>query len=286
MSGSTLPLNFALRSCWNAQHPVSSYQNLTGPSAEAGVQPLVVKKTILPVVQPKRRCLRGFSIIDVTVTMAIITVLVSLLTPALSTVRETAHQVVCRSNVRQMGLGIGMFAEDHKDIIPNSLNVTMPENLPWETNTLRYGTDAGSRRSGHWDGLGHLYRDDYLPAPKLFYCPSHHGNNPYAAFAESWSDEKGLILANYQYRGAGPAIGGQGFTTLLSGIDPGAALISDCLRSESEYNHEIGANLFRANFAVTWFSDRDRLVADLLPKDGEDPLVATFLQVWQRLDQP
>lgn len=250
------------------------------------MQPLVVKKSNMPGLLPVRPCAHGFSIIDVTVTMAIITVLVSLLTPALSMVRETAHQVVCRSNVRQMGLGVGMFAEDHKDIIPNTMNVTPPENLPWETNTLRYGNGAGARRSHNWDGLGHLYRDDYLPAPKLFYCPSHHGHNPYGSFADTWAKEKGLILANYQYRGAGPAVSGQGFTTLLSGIDPGAALISDCLRSESEYNHEVGANLFRANFSVSWFSDRNRLVADLLPKDGEDPLVSTFLQVWQRLDHP
>ena len=48
----------------------------------------------------------------------------------------------------------------------------------------------------------------------------------------------------------------------------------------------VGANLFRANLSVSWFSDRERLVADLLPKDGEDPIVATFMQVWQRLDNP
>ena len=177
-------------------------------------------------------------------------------------------------------------AEDHKDLIPKSLNVTQPDNLPWETNTLRYGNGVGARRSDQWDGLGHLYRDDYLPAPKLFYCPSHRGTSSYAVYEDSWARDKGLILANYQYRGAGPAVGGTGFTTLLSGIQPGAALIADGLRSASEYNHQIGANLFRANLSVSWFSDRERLVADLLPKDGEDPIVATFMQVWQRLDNP
>jgi hypothetical protein len=222
------------------------------------------------------------------VTMAVITILISLLTPTLSGVRETANQVVCRSNIRQLGIGVGMFAEDHKDKIPQTLG---GNNEPWETNTIRYGTSEGPLKSNRWDGLGHLYRDDYLPAPKLFYCPSHHGANPYVVHAPTWAQDTGLILANYQYRGSVPiSIGtpgqpttGQTRTVFLSQMSPGTALISDCMRTESDFNHEIGANLFRADMSTSWFSDRE--MVSLLPGEGELPTPAAFQTFWERLDE-
>lgn len=213
------------------------------------------------------------------VTMGVIAILISLLTPALSGVRETANQIVCRSNVRQLGIGVGMFAEDHKDLIPRSISGA---NEPWETNTIRYGASDGPNKANRWDGLGHLYRDDYLPAPKLFYCPSHHGSNPYIVHSANWSRESGLILANYQYRGSVPSITGQGRTQQLSAMAPGTALISDCIRTASEFNHEIGSNLFRADMSTSWFSDPEMIT--MLPDEGEIPAATAFLNMWERLD--
>jgi competence protein ComGC len=232
-----------------------------------------------PMVRP------AFSLMDVMVTMAVIAVLISLLTPALSSVRETAHQVICRSNVRQLAIGMGMFAEDNKDRIPPSLNVTPPDYVPWATTTLRFGEGLPSK-ANKWDGLGHLYGQDYLPAPRLYYCPSHHGNHPYLQYSPRWGGQLGAVVGNYQYRGSGPsssAAGGPG-TTRLTGMPPGTALIADGLSSQLDFNHRIGANFARADLSISWFHDRSGSFIDMLPKEGDPQSAAIIEGAWGHLD--
>lgn len=236
----------------------------------------------------------GFTIVDVLVTMAVIAILVSLLAPSLTLVRESANQVMCRSNIRQAGLGIWMYAEHNKDRVPPSAYTT-PDQLtdqPWETGTLRLGSATPTMPAGSWDGLGHLYEEDFLPAPKIFYCPSHRGANKYVEFAPAWAGAEGRINGNFQYRGRGPAvsasstlIGGLGIP-FLSGMKPSAALVSDGMRTQSDFNHEVGANVLRADNSVNWFNDIDGRLAAMLPRDGQNPMRATYLQAWEILDHP
>src|SRR6187401_2774510 len=69
----------------------------------------------------RRNRARAFSLVDVLVTLAVISVLIGLLLPTLSGVRETTRQVVCRSNVRQIGFGIILFADDRAGKLPPSV---------------------------------------------------------------------------------------------------------------------------------------------------------------------
>lgn len=227
---------------------------------------------------------RGFTLIDVLVTMAVIAVLLSLLMPSFTTVRETARQVVCRSNVHQIGLGIYQFAESHEDRIPGTVFTDDPITLnPWRTMTIR-------RDSGVWDGIGHMYADEYLPAPLIFYCPSHHGTHPYRAYEDQWGGQAGEIIGNFQYRGRGPLNSnppGQNSPTtdILSSMRPGTALIVDGLRTQGDFNHEVGANIYRADNSVGWFSDRAGAVIAQLPKDTSINVQNSLIdQVWSELD--
>jgi type II secretory pathway pseudopilin PulG len=232
------------------------------------------------------RARTGFTIVDLLVSMAVMMVLISLLLPSLASVRETANQVVCRSNVRQVGLGIQMYAEDRKDRVPYSAPVSGPPATyqPWVTNTIRF---AGTG----WDGLGLLFIDEYLPAPKLYYCPSHRGRYPYMNYSDAWATETPIeIVGNYQYRGRAPTgkpvgpLGTVSMTPYLSRMRAGAALVSDGLRSASDFNHEIGTNVLRADLGVTWFNDRGGSVLSLLAKDGQPPTVVSIEQAWSQLD--
>lgn len=232
---------------------------------------------------------RGFTIVDLLVTMAVIAVLISILSPSLSGVRESARQVVCRSNVRQIGLGLWMYARENAELLPSSVNAPgLANSNPWQTNTLRL-SPAPAGTSG-WDGLGRLYIEEYLPAPKLFYCPSHSGANPYSVFELRWAGHPGEISCNYQFRASGPtrvaATSGMPvrMTQRLDSIASSAAIVADGMRTQSDFNHEVGANVLRASGAVTWYSDRGRSFVELLPKDGQPSGTIDPAEAWHQLD--
>jgi len=236
----------------------------------------------------------GFTLVDVVVSMAIITVLISLLTPSLSTVRESARQVICRSNVRQCGLSILQYADQNSDFVPRSL--VDQQAHPWDSIYLRYGAAGNPTPPGHagdWDGLGLLYIKEFLPAPKIFYCPSHRGSNPFTAYADQWAGGDGAIVGNYQYRGGGPPIGSRpgapgqppAITQVLPGIVSTAAIVTDGMRVQTDYNHVVGSTVLRADLSVLWFNDSRRVVLNLLPKDSAQAVnAANFATAWDLLD--
>jgi prepilin-type N-terminal cleavage/methylation domain-containing protein/prepilin-type processing-associated H-X9-DG protein len=66
----------------------------------------------------QRHSQSGFTLIELLVVIGIIAVLIGILLPALRRARESARQVACMSNMRQLAHAVIMFANDHKGFVP------------------------------------------------------------------------------------------------------------------------------------------------------------------------
>ncbi len=69
-----------------------------------------------------KRHKQGFTLIELLVVIAIIALLLSILIPALTKVKEQARLVVCSSNVKQISLMTGLYQAENNNAVPLMIN--------------------------------------------------------------------------------------------------------------------------------------------------------------------
>ena len=223
---------------------------------------------------------RAFTLIDVLVSLAIIAVLIGLMLPALSSIRETSRKVVCSSNIRQIGLSTAMYADDYKGQLPFSkyYDKSLLYNSPADFASNKLMLARLAFPDNKWDGLGLLYGRQYCSAAQVYYCPSHKGGHRFETYSQGWNGAPIDVFTNFQYRG-GTADGKNNLNKMPDRI----ALVTDGMASDFDFNHSIGGNVVASDLSIAWFDDSNHALR--LPIDYNDPTGKDKLQTaWTLID--
>lgn len=105
-----------------------------------GKHPPVPRTAIAPTLS-LRLGRAGFTLLELLVVIGIVAVLLAILLPTLSRIRESARQVVCSNNLREIGSGLVLYANDSDGWVPRDFTAWQDDRRPmWLSGFL--GTDA------------------------------------------------------------------------------------------------------------------------------------------------
>lgn len=170
----------------------------------------------------------GFTLIELLVVIAIIAILAAMLMPALEKARASAKRTVCTSQVRQIWLGLTMYAGDWNDWMPPEQPMAPADNYtdcnddhhatwgPWSGSHI-YGertaeecTNSAHTYKNTYKGLGILEHEQYITF-EILICPAQKKNS------NKWWRRRAHYGAAYSEPYTVPEEGGANWSPYQSG---------------------------------------------------------------------
>jgi prepilin-type N-terminal cleavage/methylation domain-containing protein len=161
---------------------------------------------------------RGFTVVEILVTVALIPTLTAVMVPALGKARSMTRRLNCSNQVRALALGASCYAQDNSGWLPPGPRNYAPDGR-WDKDpdrgspvelfvAGRIGYPGVSSQNG-WYGQGLLWQQRAVSEPRLYYCREMETLG--WGFAQAWprnmalapdrAGEKSVVQGSYIYRG-------------------------------------------------------------------------------------
>jgi prepilin-type processing-associated H-X9-DG protein len=147
----------------------------------------------------RRNRISAFTLVETVVVIAIISVLIGLLLPAVQKVRAAASRMQCANNVKQIGLALHMHHDAYHKFPPGVSSDRPGEPYPflgWMARILPY-----IEQEALWQTIAAAYRESALP----FLNPPHAGFGTPIRLYACPDDERSMTI-DYTHRGYRPAL--------------------------------------------------------------------------------
>ncbi len=227
---------------------------------------------------------KGFTLVELLVVIGIIAVLISILLPAMNKAREAANRTTCASNIRQLVLGISLYAVDQKDKTPALI---ASHRYPAGT---EFFSDYWMRDWGldSWGGLGQVYIRKYAPNHLSYFCPSGHreavldlcwpGGQPSTTY---------VVVGEYQMRNA------YGYDSVVRSSGQGTGRYSKMMKRVAVFDnleqelarHRDGMNVGYYDGSVEYWRDQKKLFYYWYYDTGDSPFFGRCQKLYTLLDR-
>ena len=154
---------------------------------------------------------QAFTFIELLIVIAALALLAVMILPARADIKNKGGRMQCAANLRQIGMGSMMYANDFNTQLPTGKIGANPQNVihgfyytryVWEGTVPNYKLPSSFQSPfGNFENAGYLYPGGYTDIGNALYCPATWGTVLGASLYSPLltSDSAGTVRSSYAY---------------------------------------------------------------------------------------